>query len=177
MIAYFFLAGKDSVSMFLIALLVFKATENEFTLGKFIFLVSSLTVLTSYIMGKFSRPATRYKYVLTGSIVYFAAAFLLLYKINFQILLIYGILTAVSDYLIRIPLAAHALDVMNLDAHANERKMEYIVAKDVPIAAGRIITLGLFITLLQYMDIAGIKVIILLISTFPFMIYWSMYKN
>jgi YQGE family putative transporter len=177
MIAYLFLSGKDTIAAFLIGVLVFKSTGSELSLGKFASLVAVATIATSWLLGKFSKPHTRQGYVLTGAILAFAAAFLLLYKINFTTLLIYGIIGAVADYLVRIPISAHALDVISLDANANERKMEYIVARDIPIAAGRIIMLVVFVLFLQYMPVNGIKGIILLISMFPLGVYWAMYKR
>jgi YQGE family putative transporter len=178
MIAYMFLSGKDSIMMFMMAVLVVKATGSEFTFGKYALLVSFIAVSTSIFMGKFSKPGTRKKFVLTGTIITFLIAFLLLYSISFPALLIYGVFAAVADYFTRIPFSAYSMDLISLDANANERKMEYIVARDVPIAVGRIVTLSLFLVLLRNMDLGAIKVIILIISTFPFAIYWAMYgKN
>ncbi len=177
MFAYLFLSGRDTISMFLIGILVFKSTGSEFSLGKYSMLVAVATISTSWLLGKFSRPDTRRHYVLSGAIISFVIAFLLLYKINIVTLLIYGILGAVADYLVRIPISAHALDVISLDANANERKMEYIVARDVPIAAGRIVMLVVFVLFLQYMPVSGIKAIILLISIFPMGVYYFLYRR
>ncbi len=176
MIAYFFLSAKDTIAMFLISILVFKVTGNEFTLGKYIFLVSGITIVTSYLTGKLSKPDTRHNYVLAGSIIYFFACLILIYKINFQTLLLYGIFAAVADYLIRIPLSAYAFDIISLDANANERKMEYIVARDIPIAFGRILILIVFAIFLQYINESAVKAIILLISFMPFLMYWALYQ-
>jgi YQGE family putative transporter len=177
MIAYVFLAGKDTIATFLVAILVFKSTGSEFSLGKYSSLVAIATISTAWFLGRFSKPSTREGYVLTGAILSFVSAFLLLYKINFVTLLIYGIIGAVADFLVRIPISAHALDIISLDANANERKMEYIVARDVPTAVGRITMLVVFILILQYMPAWGTKTVILLISTFPAGIYWAMYKR
>jgi YQGE family putative transporter len=174
MIAYFFLSGRDAISLFLISILVFKSTGNEFTLGKYSMMVAFSTISTAYILGKFSRPSTRDGFVLAGAVLSFLMSFLLIYRINIYTLLAYGIIGALADYLVRIPISAHALDVISLDANANERKMEYIVARDVPVAIGRITMLCVFITFLRYMPVAGIKAIILLISLFPFGVYFFM---
>ncbi len=177
MIAFLFLSGKDTIAMFLIGILVFKSTGSEFSLGKYTMFVAIATITTAWLLGKFSKPHTRQGYVLSGAILAFASAFLLMYKINFITLLIYGIVGAIADYLVRIPISAHALDVISLDAKASERKMEYIVARDVPIAIGRITMLIVFVLFLQYMPLSGIKAIIMLISIFPFGVYWAMYKR
>lgn len=176
MIAYFFLAAKDTIAMFLISVLVFKVTGNEFSLGKYIFLVSGVTIATSYFIGKFSKPEIRHNYVLAGSIIYFLTCLILIYKINFQTLIIYGIFAAIADYLVRIPLSAFALDIISLDANASERKMEYIVARDIPIALGRILILVVFAIFLQYINESAVKAIIFLISFMPFLMYRAIYK-
>lgn len=176
MIGYFFISGKDAISMFLISILVVKTTGSEFTFGKLAFFVSFITITTSYLIGKFSKPHIRSNYVITGATLYFLIAFILVFKINFHTLVVYSILASVAEILIRIPFSAYAMDLISLDANVNERKMEYIVARDVPIALGRITSLIIFMIFLKYFDITAIKMILLLISTFPFAIYWAMYK-
>jgi YQGE family putative transporter len=176
MVGYFFISGKDAISAFLISILVIKTTGSEFTFGKLAFLVSLTSITTSYLLGKFSKPQTRSKYVITGAILYFSIAFILVYKINFHTLVIYSILASISEIMVRIPFSAYAMDLISLDANINERKMEYIVARDIPIALGRITSLVIFMSFLKYFDIVAIKLILLLISAFPFAIYWAMYK-
>jgi hypothetical protein len=46
--------------------------------------------------------------------------------------------------------------------------MEYIVTRDLPIAAGRIIMMIIFMVLIQYLPETGLKIIIFLISLCPF---------
>lgn len=175
MLAYFFISGRDSISMFLIAILVVNETGSEFTFGKLAFLTSLLAIASAYLVGRHSKPGVRSSYVLAGGVLHFFSAFLLIYSINIQTLIIYGILTAVADHLVKIPLSAHAMDLISLDANAHERKMEYLVARDFPIAAGRILTLLLFIILIKHLDTAAIKIIVMLLSLLPFAVYFSLY--
>ena len=177
MLAYFFLSGRDSISMFLIAILVVSETGSEFTFGKLAFLTSLITITSAYIVGRYSKPGVRSSYVLAGGILHFFSAFLLIYSINLQTLIIYGILTAVADHFVKIPLSAHAMDLISLDANAHERKMEYLVARDFPIAAGRVLTLLLFMFLIKHLDTAAIKVIIVTISLLPFAVYFALYSR
>lgn len=176
MIAYFFLSGKDAIMMFLMAILVVRTTGSEFTFGKYATLVSGMAILTAFLMGRFSRPEIRRHLVLAGASLSFLVSLLLAYKISFPTLLVYGLVGAAADYLVRIPFSAYSMDLISLDANVNERKMEYIAARDVPIALGRIFTLLLFLFLLKNMDLAAIKVIIPVISSFLFAVYWAMYK-
>lgn len=176
MIAYFFLSGKDAIMMFLMAILIVQSTGSEFTFGKFATAVSGVAILTSWLMGRFSKPENRKHLVFAGAALSFAASLLLVFKISFPTLLIYGIIGAAADYLVRIPFSAYSMDQISLDANFHERKMEYIAARDVPIALGRIFTLVLFLLLLKNMDLTAIKVIIPLISSFMFAVYWAMYR-
>lgn len=177
MLAYFFISGRDSISMFLIAILVVRESGSEFTFGKLAFLTSAITITAAYLVGKFSKPDVRHSYVFAGGLLHFFSAFLLIYAINLQTLIIYGILAAVADHFVKIPLSAHAMDLISLDANAHERKMEYLVARDFPIAAGRVFTLVLFLFLIKHLDSAAIKTIIIVISAFPFAVYFSMYSR
>ena len=174
MIAFFFLSGKDAIMMFLMAVLVVRATGSEFTFGKYAMLVSGLGILTSYLLSKHSNPDTRKEFALVGAIAGFLASSLLVFNTSFPVLILYGALSVVSDYLVRIPFSAYSMDLISIDAAAGERKMEYIAARDVPIALGRIFSLVLFMFLLRRIDLTAIKVIVPLISAFPFAIYWAM---
>ncbi len=177
MMAYFFITAKDTIMALLIGVLIYKSTGSEFTLGKYATFVSIIAIAASYIVGKISKPETRGSHMLAGAVLYFLASFLLVYKIEFITLLIFGMITAVTDRLIGIPMSAYSMDLISNDANAQERKMEYIVARDVPVAAGRITILLLFILLIRYMPISGIKAIILLVCTFPLAMYFSIYRK
>lgn len=177
MISLFFIAAKEVIALFLITLLVYQETKNEFKLGNYMFLVAGFSILTSFVMGKISKPSNRPAFVLAGGIIYFAAVMLLMFKINFTTLLVYGIVAAIGDCILRIPFNAHTLDILTLEAGGHERRMEYIVARDVPIAVGRILLLVIFIIFLRHLDKSAVKAILLLISTFPVAMYWFLFKH
>ena len=177
MLAFLFLSGKDTVSSFLIGILVYKSTGSEMSIGLYSLLISSAVIATSSVMSRFSRPETREKYVLAGAFIAVTVALLLIWRINFVTLLIFGLIGSIGDAFIRIPINAHTLDIISLDANANERKMEYIVARDVPIAVGRIVMIVVFVMFLQYMPVNAIKAIIMVISAFPFGVYYFLYRN
>ena len=175
--AYFFITAKDTIAATLIGVLIYKATGNEFTLGKYSTLVAVIGIAAAYIIGKISKPATRGHHILAGAILYFFASFLLIYKIDFITLLFFGMVTAVTDRLIGIPMAAYSMDLISLDANAQERKMEYIVTRDIPVALGRVTILLLFIIFIRFMPLNGIRAILLLVSTFPLIMYFTLYKK
>ncbi|MCE5300608.1 MAG: MFS transporter [Spirochaetia bacterium] len=177
MLAYLFLSGKDTIAMFLPGLLVFKATGSELTLGQYGMLIAGVTIAVAWLMGKRIKPENREKFVFTGAVLMPFITLILVLKLDFYGLLAYGILNAIADYFIKIPISAHALDVISLDANANVRKMEYIVARDMPIALARVVMMVVFILFIQYMPAWGIKAVFMLISVFPFGVWWAIYKK
>ncbi|MFP4466003.1 MAG: MFS transporter [Candidatus Goldiibacteriota bacterium] len=176
--AYFFLTAKDSIQMFLFAVLIVKVTDSEFTFGKIAMIFALLVIITAYLMGKVSKPKNRTGFVFFGCVIQFAGACFLIYEINIITLIIHSVLNPIGDQMIRIPLQAYSLDVMGEDKNINSRKMEYIAAREIPITAGRIITLLIFAAFIQYMPLHGIKSIIFLVSLFPFGAWAAMrFKN
>ncbi|MBN2753970.1 MAG: MFS transporter [Candidatus Goldbacteria bacterium] len=176
LIAYFFLAARDAITMFLFAVLLVKVTDSEFTFGRITILFSAVSITTAYLLGKISKPVHREKLILYGAIIQFAASLVLLVKIDFIFLVIQGLLFPIGDNLIRIPISAYSMDVISESDPEGKRKMEYLVARDLPIAAGRISMMLFFMFLLQHLPVYGIKATIFIISLAPFGI-WLALKN
>jgi hypothetical protein len=63
------------------------------------------------------------------------------------------------------------MDVISENDPEGKRKMEYLVARDLPIAAGRILMMLLFMFLIRHMPVYGIKAVIFVISLAPFGIW------
>ncbi|PKL92357.1 MAG: hypothetical protein CVV21_03340 [Candidatus Goldiibacteriota bacterium HGW-Goldbacteria-1] len=176
LIAYFFLAARDAITMFLFAVLLVKVTDSEFTFGKITILFSAVSITSAYLLGKISKPVHREKLILYGAIIQFAASLVLLVKIDFIFLVIQGLLFPIGDNLIRIPISAYSMDVISESDPEGKRKMEYLVARDLPIAAGRISMMLFFMFLLQHLPVHGIKATIFMISLAPFGI-WLALRN
>jgi YQGE family putative transporter len=166
--SYFFLTARDAITTFLFAVLIVKVTKSEFKFGEVAVLFSGITIISAWIMSKYSRPGNREKFILSGALIQFFAALVLLYKIDFGFLVLQGLLQPIGDNLVRIPLSAYSMDVIAEKDPKGTRKMEYIVTRDLPIAAGRIIMMIIFMVLIQYLPETGLKIIIFLISLCPF---------
>ncbi|HDT15306.1 MAG TPA: MFS transporter [Firmicutes bacterium] len=175
--AYFFLTAKDSIQLFLFAVLIVKVSGSEFTFGKIAMIFASLVILTAFLMGKVSRPENRTGFVFAGCVLQLFGACFLLYEINLITLIIHSIFNPVGDQMMRIPMQAYTLDVMGEDKDIESRKMEYLAAREIPIAIGRIITLLIFMAFIQYLPVSGLKAIILLISLLPFGAWAAMRFN
>ncbi len=171
LIAYFFLAARDAITMFLFAILLVKVTDSEFTFGRATILFSAVSITTAYLLGKISKPSQRENLILYGAVIQFAASLILLIKIDFVFLIIQGLLFPIGDNLIRIPISAYSMDVISENDPEGKRKMEYLVARDLPIAAGRILMMLLFMFLIRHMPVYGIKAVIFVISLAPFGIW------
>lgn len=177
MIAYFIIAGRDMVAIFLISILVYRATGSELSLGKYIFFASGAGVLMGLLMAKYITPKKRPVFFLWGCAGLFLSSFLLMFKINFTTLLLYGIFSSVASYLVAIPLDAHAFDLISRDANSHERKMEYIVAREVPMALGRVLTCVAFIIFIAKLDLTAVKAVIFITSLIPISMYWFLYRH
>ncbi len=174
MLGFLFISVRDAITMFIFAVLIVKVTGSEFTLGKIAMFFSVVGIISAWLISKKGSPQKRLNYILYGSIIQFLSSLLLVYKIDFTTLLINAFFTPIADNLIRIPLNAHSLDVIAEDANSEKRKMEYIAARDFPIAAGRIAILAIFMWLINKIPGEAVKTIILIVSLVPFGIWLSL---
>jgi|GEM_PF-1201456 len=174
MLGFLFISMRDAITMFIFAVLIVKVTGSEFTLGKVAMFFSVVGVISAWLISKKGSPKKRLNYILYGSIIQFIVSLLLVYKLDFTMLLINAFFTPIADNLIRIPLNAHSLDVIAEDRDSDMRKMEYIAARDFPIAAGRITMLVVFMWLINSIPAEAVKIIIFTVSLVPFGIWLAL---
>lgn len=140
---------RDVVILFLVAVLIYKTTGSELTLGKlsfFSYLISSAAYAAEQ---KLIKPKRRLLSMHMGAILMFIAVIGLGVKISFTTLLIYIILDAIFMPFFIVPMTSASFNVIN-EYHEEDMRVEYVINKEIALNLGRSVSSSILILLLMF---------------------------
>jgi MFS transporter, YQGE family, putative transporter len=142
----FFLGIREGAIYFIIDILYFITFKDELSLGGFTTIISFIGVVSSFLIGKYIANGNVKGAILIGGIITFMATLVLVLNTSVVTVILYGILTNIFNYLWLIPVALIQYHVAQRATMNEEAIGDYMIAKELPLALGRI--LGIFIFIL-----------------------------
>lgn len=143
--AHFFQGLREGIFVFVISIFVYMATGSEWALGKFGFVNSFTSFIAYYLVSRFIQPAYRKKAILCGGLLLYAALFLIVFDLSYPRLLLYAVTIAIAYPLLLVPYSSLTFDVIGRSWEAAERRVEYIVVRELFLNGGRITSILLFL--------------------------------
>lgn len=159
------LAGSFSVFSFLLAVLLYMRTGSELSVGLFASAQDLTGMIVAYLVGRLIVPRTRQRSMLWGVVMLVAAGLLVAWELNLTTLVLFGFLRSVSAPLFGIPHASVRFDVLDRVMEDPADRIAYLSATEVPLAAGRIVTMVSIILLVQHFGETGIRVALFALCT------------
>lgn len=150
--AHFFQGLREGVFVFVISVFVFVTTGSELALGTYGLVYSGVSFFSYSLAVKFVKKQYRKKVILAGGMALFLSLFLIIVDLTFTKLLIYAAIIAVAYPFLLVPYLSMTYDVIGKSREAGERRIEYIVVREVFINIGRIVSILLFITAITLFD-------------------------
>jgi YQGE family putative transporter len=142
------LAFRDGVLSFMIWIWIFLVTGSEGLLGNYAFLMTVLSVVTFYIVGRFGRETRNWRSVVLASFLFSLAISLLVFDVNYITLLIYGVAAGVCIPVFEVPFNTLSLNsISNFDQNGKLR-VEMVVSREMALSFGRIPSVGGFMLVL-----------------------------
>ena len=163
---------NKSVFSFLIGILVFVATNNEWKVGIYTFITSGVAFISFYIIGKFIRPSWRNKAMFWGSILMSLSVLPLFYEVSYNTLLWMGIGVSLFSPLFFIPAVSIVFDAIGKSKESAKWKVEDIIIRETGLNVGRLLSLGAFILLISWSEKPLILNSILLAVSLAQLITW-----
>lgn len=161
--AHLFQGLREGIFLFVITIWVFLITNSEFALGMFNLYLSGLSFVFYFITTKFIKPPMRKKSILIGGIILYGAIFIILFKINYLLLIIYAISIGIAYPIINVPYMSMTYDVIGKAWKAKEMRVEYIVVRELYVNIGRIISIAIFLIAVSIFSAEKIIPILLVI--------------
>lgn len=175
--AHFFQGLREGTFVFVITVWVFITTNSEFALGTFGLVQSAVSFAAYFIATRIIKQQYRKKFIFIGGLILFLALGLLLFDLTFTKLMIYGVTVAIAYPLILIPYGSLTYDVIGHSWKAAEKRIEYIVVREIFLNSGRFISILLFIlTITVFDEEKSIPFLLPVIGIGHFLIYFCV-KN
>ncbi|MFB5760305.1 MFS transporter [Paenibacillus medicaginis] len=152
---------REGVFSFLITLLVFVATKQEWKLGQFSLITSAVSLVSFWVAGRWLRPHYRSAGMLIGALLLVAVLLPLLWKVQYGTLLFMGIGTSLFIPLYLIPITTLGFDLMGATDRNVAERVELVVLRELCLMTGRLIGTFIFIGVLS-------------VSRMPHVITWLM---
>jgi len=170
--AHFFQGLREGVFVFVISVFVYMATGSEWALGKFGFVNSFTSFIAYYLVSRFIQPAYRKKAILCGGLLLYAALFLIVFDLSYPRLLLYAVTIAIAYPLLLVPYSSLTFDVIGRSWEAAERRVEYIVVRELFLNGGRITSILLFlVTIALFEEKTAIPALMLVLGAGHSLIY------
>lgn len=168
---------REGVFAFLIALLVYVATKQEYKLGQFSLITSAVALVSYWAAGKWFKPQYRSRGMLIGAILLFIVLIPLLWKVSYGTLLIMGIGSALSMPLYILPMISAGFDLMGASGENVEKRVELVVLRELCLMVGRLFGLAVFIvTVMNGPSLQTLTWLIVALGAFP-LIGWIFMRN
>lgn len=141
---------REGTFLFIVSIFVFLSTGSEMSLGMFGLLNSGIGMLTYFAAAKFIKKEHRNKAILLGGIGLFLSIFLLIFELSYMKLLMYGVLIAIFYPMLLVPYVSLTYDVIGRSWKAAEKRVEYIVLRDLYVNIGRICSILIFLASITF---------------------------
>ena len=164
------LAGSFHILQFVLAVILFLRTGSEISVGGFASAQGLVGVAAAWAVGRTVTARTRGPFMLAGTLVMAAAGLLVAWRLDLATIIAFGFLRSVSEPLFGIPHTGIRFDVMSRTAAPGDR-IEYLAAWEIPLAAGRLFTMTLVISLYTLWGETGLRLTIALVSFYRVLTY------
>ncbi len=148
--AHFLQGLREGTFVFVISVFIFLVTQDEFALGTFGLINSSIAFIMYTLATRLIKKEKRKVVMVAGGILLYVAIFLIVFDITYAKLLIYGGLLGIAYPLMLVPYSSMTLDVIGKGWKAAEMRIEYIVVKELFLNMGRVISIIAFIATITY---------------------------
>ncbi|MGG3562676.1 MFS transporter [Neobacillus rhizosphaerae] len=137
---------------FLITMITFKVAGGELSLGVYNTAAEIVAIVAFYVLAKFSNPKYRLVIFTIGSISVFLSSVLLSVLPVLFSLVVFGIVSPVAMNMISTSMNAMIYESIERDPHYKERRLDYIIIREIPLGVGRIIGVFLFLAMRKFFD-------------------------
>ncbi|MDM5315890.1 MFS transporter [Fictibacillus sp. b24] len=175
--AHFFQGFREGTFVFLIVIWVYTASKSEFALGTYGFVQSLVSFVGYYCVSHYLTPRNRMRAIFIGGLLLFISPFMLLFPVSFTLLVVYGVSVSIAYPLLLVPYVSLTYDIIGKCRGIHEKRIEYIVVREMYLNAGRIISIITFIIVVNLLSQEkGIPLLLPILGAGHFLIYFCLRK-
>lgn len=140
----------DGVMWFLLQLVAYWILKNELEMGIYSTAASIVSLFAALYVGKKVSEHNRIRYFLAGAIGVGVGHLILSATMNVVGFTLYTLLVTIFTNFYSIPYNSTTFEVIGRDPQSEERRIDYIVSREVPIGLGRLLSVGAFVLLHRF---------------------------
>ena len=135
---------EGTYSSFLVTIMTFSILKDELSFGAYNTFAAFMGLMTSLWLAKISSPKLRMKIFTIGSILLAASSIWISLSPTFWTLVIYAVLSVIGLNMMNTTMNAWMYASIEFDPKFEERRLDYIVVREIPVGLGRIMGIALF---------------------------------
>ena len=167
----------DAVFVFLIGLLVYVVTANEWQLGVFSFITAGVSMLTYFAVGRFMRRQWRNAFILAGALAMSLAVIPSLWHTNYGTLVLFGIGLSLSAPFFLIPLTSTVFDLIGAQHWRVYTRVEHVVIRELALSVGRLLGIAAFLWTVRYTTKTGHLLLLIFLLSLLQCLSWFFMKK
>jgi MFS transporter, YQGE family, putative transporter len=136
---------REGVFSFLIGLLVYVTTKDEFTVGSFYTVGSLVSMLSYFVVGKMMKPKSRNMFILVGALMMGLVILPFAFHMSEWTMWVMGVGGALFYPFYLAPLTSTVFDVIGETKQSAALRVEYVVSRELMLNVGRVTGILLFI--------------------------------
>ncbi|MBM7690825.1 MFS family permease [Peribacillus deserti] len=153
---YVIMVGDGIVSgvyfTFLISMITYKVAGGELNLGIYNTITQIVSIIAFAILAKYSKPEYRIAIFGIGAVsLLLSSVFLSVYPVLIG-LIIFGLMEPIASNMIITTMNAMIYASIEKDPQYKEKRLDYIIIREIPLGLGRILGVVLFLWMRKYFD-------------------------
>ncbi|NOU73551.1 MFS transporter [Paenibacillus sp. LMG 31458] len=132
---------------------LFIATQNESIIGNYSLLMTALSTVSFFVIGRFGRQERKRYYMMIGGIGFSAALLAFIPGINTETLLIYAIVGGICNPMFQVPFSTLLIDTIAEFDENGKYRIELVIAREIAISLGRIFCAFCLVLLFRYFPV------------------------
>jgi MFS transporter, YQGE family, putative transporter len=150
---------------FLMTMITFKVAGGELNLGIFNTGAEIVAIFAFLVLAKFSNPDYRLAIFSIGAVSILLSSILLSAVPIFLSLIIFGMISPIAMNMISTSMNAMIYESIEKDPQYKEKRLDYIIIREIPLGIGRIIGVFIFLGMRKFFAIE--KLLPISFSLFP----------
>jgi MFS transporter, YQGE family, putative transporter len=138
---------------FLITLMTYKVAGGELNLGLYNTGAQIMSLFAFYALAKFSTSNDRITIFAIGSVMLVVSSMVISIFPVFISLIIFGVFSPIAMNMINTSMNAMIYQAIEKDVHYRQKRLDYIIIREIPLGVGRIIGVFLFLTMKNYFNL------------------------
>ncbi|MCM3735680.1 MFS transporter [Bacillus cytotoxicus] len=173
-LAHFFQGLREGTFIFVISVYVYMASGSELALGKYGLVNSAVSFVCYYVVARVLKKEWRKQAILLGGIILYAVVFLVVFHVTYTKLLIYAACIAVAYPILLVPYGSMTYDIIGRAKQAKERRVEYIVVRELWLNGGRICSVLSFLLAVSLFPAEkSLPILLLILGAGHLLIYFA----